>query len=75
MQPIRYGSVSLQALAAVADVLYARWKSTRGAVVIQLYGMNGHDAPLAGWCSEACLFDARGRRGVLGDRRSMVSGV
>ncbi len=34
--------------------LYANQRSLRGAVVIQLYGTSGHEAPMATWCAKSC---------------------
>lgn len=53
VQPMRHGRLGSQVPTAAADVLYAKLGSTRGAVGIQLHGMNGDGTRLAGWCSEA----------------------
>jgi len=50
---MRHGGLSLQAPAAVADVLYATWRSARGAAVTLLYRMAECEAPLARRCVEA----------------------
>lgn len=67
---MRHGSLRSQAPTAAADDLYATsGVHDGGVVVIQLHGMNGDEALLAGWCSEACPLR---REGVPTDRRSLV---
>ena len=46
-QSTRYGGLSLHVSAAEADVFYGMWRSARGAVVIQLHGRTGYEAPVA----------------------------